>query len=103
MRSLSARKAAVLTALAVAFLIVSAHIQIAQQPGQQPVPGAAAPGQRGGRGAVDPRVQQRSYVFADTGEKLTYAVFVSSKVSKELTSGAPDVFAFFAKYSKAAR
>jgi predicted peptidase len=84
MSSLSARKAAVLTALAAGFLIVSIHVQLAQQPGQQPAPGAAAaPGQRGGRGAVDPRVQQRSYVFADTGENLAYAVFVSSKVSKD--------------------
>ena len=84
MISLSARKAAVLTALAAGFLIVSTHVQLAQQPGQQPAPGAAAaPGQRGGRGAIDPRVQQRSYVFEDTGEKLAYAVFVSSKVSKD--------------------
>jgi poly(3-hydroxybutyrate) depolymerase len=84
MISLSARKAAVLTALAAGFLIVSTHVQLAQQPGQQPAPGAAAaPGQRGGRGAIDPRVQQRSYVFEDTGERLAYAVFVSSKVSKD--------------------
>ena len=84
MTSLSARKAAVLATLAAGFLIVSTHVQLAQQPGQQPGTGAAAaPGQRGGRGAVDPRVQQRSYVFEDTGEKLAYAVFVSSKVSKD--------------------
>lgn len=84
MTSLSARKTAVLTALAAGFLIVSTHVQLGQQPGQQPAPGApAATGQRGGRGAVDPRVQQRSYVFPDTGEKLAYAVFVSSKVSKD--------------------
>src|SRR6476646_5616044 len=84
MSSLSARKAAVFTALAAGFLIASTQLQIAQQPGQQPGPGAAAPaGQRGGRAAVDPRVQQRTYVFADTGEQLPYAVFVSSKVSKD--------------------
>jgi predicted peptidase len=84
MSLLSARKAAVLAALAAGFLIVSTHVQLAQQPGQQPAPGAAAaPGQRGGRGAIDPRVQQRSYIFADTGESLAYAVFVSSKVSKD--------------------
>jgi predicted peptidase len=40
-------------------------------------------GQRGGRGAIDPRVQQRTYLFADTNEQLPYAVFVSSKVSKD--------------------
>jgi len=80
MTSLSGRKTALLAALAAGFLIVSTHVQLAQQP----APGAAAAsGQRGGRGAVDPRVQQRSYVFADTGEKLNYAVFVSSKVSKD--------------------
>ena len=84
MTSLSVRKAAVITALAAGFLVLSTHVQFAQQPGQQAAPGAAAAtGQRGGRGAVDPRVQQRSYVFADTGEKLAYAVFVSSKVSKD--------------------
>ena len=44
---------------------------------------AAAAGQRGGRGAIDPRVQQRTYLFADTNEELPYAVFVSSKVSKD--------------------
>ena len=84
MTSLSVRKAAVITALASGFLLASTQIQFAQQPGQQPGAGAAAPvGQRGGRGAVDPRVQQRNYVFQDTGETLPYAVFVSSKVSKD--------------------
>ena len=80
----SARKAGVITALAAGFLISSLQIQLAQQPAQQPGPGAAAAaGQRGGRGAIDPRVQQRTYVFADTNEKLPYAVFVSSTVSKD--------------------
>lgn len=31
---------------------------------------------------VDPRVQQRTYLFQETNERLPYAVFVSSKVSK---------------------
>jgi predicted esterase len=31
----------------------------------------------------DPRVQSRSYVFTNTGETLPYAVFVSTKVSKD--------------------
>ena len=84
MTSLSARKAAVITALAAGFLIASTQVQLAQQPGQQPGPGAAAAtGQPGGRGAIDPRVQQRTYLFADTNEELPYAVFVSSKVSKD--------------------
>jgi predicted peptidase len=74
----------VITALAAGFLIVSTQLQLAQQPGQQPGPGApAATGQPGGRGAIDPRVQQRTYRFADTNEELPYAVFVSSKVSKD--------------------
>jgi predicted peptidase len=53
-----------------------------QGPGQQP-------GRRGGgRGfggfikSNDPRVQNRTYHFADTNEDLPYCVFVSSKVSK---------------------
>jgi predicted peptidase len=84
MSSLSGKKAAALTVLTAGFLIVSTHVQLAQQLSQQPAPGAAAAiGQRGGRGAIDPRVQERSYVFADTKEKLAYAVFVSSKVSKD--------------------
>jgi predicted peptidase len=82
MTSLSARKAAVITVLAAGLLILSIQVHLAQQLGQQPVPGApAAAGQRGGRGAIDPRVQQRTYRFADTNEELPYAVFVSSKVS----------------------
>jgi len=71
-------------ALAAGFLFVSTQVPYAQQPAQQPAPGApAAAGRGGGRGAVDPRVQQRTYTFADTGEQLPYAVFVSSKVSKD--------------------
>ena len=31
----------------------------------------------------DPRVQSRTYVFTNTGETLPYAIFVSSKVTKE--------------------
>jgi poly(3-hydroxybutyrate) depolymerase len=33
--------------------------------------------------APDPRVQQRKYHFADTNEDLPYALFVSSKVTKD--------------------
>jgi hypothetical protein len=84
MTSLSARKAAVITSLAAGLLIASTQLQLAQQPSQQPGAGApAAAGQRGGRGAIDPRVQQRTYRFADTNEEPPYAVFVSSKVSKD--------------------
>ncbi len=34
----------------------------------------------------DPRVEQRTYLFEDTGEELPYAVFVSSKVSDDVES-----------------
>jgi predicted peptidase len=36
-----------------------------------------------GRGAVDARVQQRTYTFADTNESMPYALFVSSKVTRD--------------------
>lgn len=71
--------------LSIGFLLVSTQLHLAQQLGQQPVPTAAAAGQRGARGPqpVDPRVQNRTYLFTDTNEQLPYAVFVSSKVSKD--------------------
>jgi predicted esterase len=55
---------------------------------QEPAPQAGrgiGPGQRGGfmQMPLDPRVQMRSYLFKDTNENLQYAVFVSSKVSKD--------------------
>ena len=87
MRSRSVMKAALIAGLALSLHIASTQIHFAQQPVQQPAP-AAAPGQqapRGGgqRGAVDPRVQQRVYVFKETNEFLPYALFVSSKVRKD--------------------
>ena len=82
MTSPSQRKAGLIVALVSGFLFVSTHL--GQQAGQQATPGAPpAAAQRGGRGAVDPRVQQRTYTFTDTSEQLPYAVFVSSKVSKD--------------------
>src|ERR1051326_1006053 len=84
MTSLSARKAAWIVALMTGSLIATTQIQLAQQPGQQPAAGAAAAAApRGGRGAADPRIQQRTYTFKDTNEEMPYAVFVSSKVSKD--------------------
>ena len=81
MTSPLARKAGAI-ALAAGFLLGSTRVQHAQQPAPS-VPGApAAVGRGGGRGAIDPRVQERTYTFADTNEQLPYAVFVSSKVSK---------------------
>ena len=85
MTSPALRKFALVVALVSGFLFTSTQIQFGQQPGQQPAPGAAAaaPGARGGRGAIDPRVQQRTYIFKDTNEELPYAVFVSTKVTKD--------------------
>ena len=48
--------------------------------------GAPQPGRGGGRGAVDSRVQQRTYTFADTNEQMPYALFVSSKVTRDKKS-----------------
>ena len=44
--------------------------------------GGAQGARAGGRGAIDPRVQQRTYKFTATDD-LPYALFVSSKVSKD--------------------
>lgn len=63
-----------------------AKIQLAQEPAQQPAPAAAgAQATRGGgaRGGADPRVQQRTYLFTDSNEQMPYALYVSSKVSKD--------------------
>ena len=83
MTSRFVNRAGLAAALAAGFLIASIQVPFAQQPAAQPAPAAAAAPGRGGRGAVDPRVQQRTYLFTDTGEQLPYAVFVSSKVSKD--------------------
>ena len=55
----------------IAALLSASLIASAQVPAPQP------------RAPLDPRVQQRSYTFKDTNEVLPYAVFVSSKVTKE--------------------
>ena len=51
----------------------------------QQAPATAAPAPGRGRGPIpnDPRVQQRTYAFADTNESLPYAVYVSSKVRRD--------------------
>ena len=58
---------------------------LARQATTQVAPAAEAPqaGRGAGRGAVDSRVQQRAYTFADTSEQMPYALFVSSKVRKD--------------------
>lgn len=72
-----------LMTIGVAGAALLAQIAYAQQPAQQPAP-QAAPGR--GRGPIrppDPRVQQLKYHFADTNEELPYALYVSSKVTKD--------------------
>jgi predicted peptidase len=68
--------------VAVAIAGVSFYVQagFAQQATTGAPPAAAQ-----GKGAQqpDPRVQQRTYHFADTNVDLPYAVFVSSKVTKD--------------------
>lgn len=67
--------------LAVSFQLVMSQTALAQQ--AAPPSTSAAGAQQAGRGAVDPRVEQRTYTFADTNERMPYALFVSSKVSKD--------------------
>ena len=64
------------------------QISVAQQATPQTAPASSAPqaGRGGSRGAVDPRVQQRTYTFEETNEQMPYALFVSSKVTKDKKS-----------------
>lgn len=81
MIQLSRRHRGWIGALIAGTVIAAAQAQVPQP---SPAPGTAAPaGQPPPRAAIDPRVQQRTYTFKDTGEELPYAVFVSSKVSKD--------------------
>jgi poly(3-hydroxybutyrate) depolymerase len=64
------------------------QVQLAQQPGPaaapQGAPAAPQAGRGGGqRGGVDPRVQQRTYTFTETNEQIPYALFASSKVTRD--------------------
>src|SRR6188768_2057322 len=77
-------RAGLIVALTLAVQIASTQIQFAQQAAPQAAPAAPQAGRGGGqRGGVDPRVQQRTYTFADTNEQMPYALFVSSKVTKD--------------------
>jgi predicted esterase len=60
-------------AIGLALALAVASFASAQPPG----------GDRGFNTAPDPRVEQRSYPFEDTDEEMAYALFVSSKVSKD--------------------
>ena len=72
-------------AVIVTVSIASGLVLSAQQAAPTAAPAASAPqnGRGGGRGPVDPRVQQRTYTFADTNEQMPYALFVSSKVTRD--------------------
>jgi predicted peptidase len=71
-------------AVGVACLAGIAAVALCLQTGlaQQAATPAAAPTGRGAQ-PPDPRVQQRKYHFAETKEDIPYAVFVSSKVTKD--------------------
>ena len=71
------------------FAVLAASFTLAmfQNPSAQ-TPAAGAPQAAADPWAatVDPRVQQRTYLFTDTGEQMRYALFVSSKVTKNTKS-----------------
>jgi poly(3-hydroxybutyrate) depolymerase len=69
--------------LSLPFALPQVQFAAWQEPAPAPAGQAVAPGARaGGRGAVDPRVQQRTYKFTATDD-LPYALFVSSKVTRD--------------------
>jgi len=68
-------------ALCVQFIVTHVPLALAQEPAAQPAP--PAPGRGRGPIPVDPRVQIRTYRFADTNEDIPYAIYVSSKVSRD--------------------
>jgi poly(3-hydroxybutyrate) depolymerase len=74
------KMAGVLAGAALSLSLALPQVQFAAA--QQPGPASAGQaGPRGGR-VIDPRVQQRTYKFTATDE-LPYALFVSSKVTKD--------------------
>jgi predicted peptidase len=85
MESRSVMRGILAAGLIVGVQLAVSQIPFAQETATQAAPAANAPqaGRGGGRGAVDARVQQRTYTFADTNEQMPYALFVSSKVTKD--------------------
>jgi predicted esterase len=85
MRSRNVVRGTLAVGLAVSIQVALSQVPFAQQAAPQApaADGAPQPGRGGGRGAVDSRVQQRTYTFADTNEQMPYALFVSSKVTKD--------------------
>jgi predicted peptidase len=67
--------------LTISVQLTMGQVPFAQQATPQTAPATTA--QPPGRGAVDPRVQQRTYTFADTNEQMPFALFVSSKVTRD--------------------
>jgi len=63
-------------ALTLSFAIVQTPSALGQSPGGDKQG-------RGGLGKKDPRVQQRTYRFDDNKQEMPYALFVSSKVTKD--------------------
>jgi poly(3-hydroxybutyrate) depolymerase len=74
---ITTKRIAAVGPMALALLLSYSIVQTPSAFGQPP---AAA---KGGKAKSDPRVQQRTYHFADTNEELPYSLFVSSKVSKD--------------------
>ena len=75
------------TGIALCLPVAIVTFALAQNTGTEatstPAPAVAAKGKGPLNRPPDPRVQQRTYHFQDTNEDLPYAVFVSSKVSKD--------------------
>ena len=67
--------------LALSASLALVQMSSAQVPGNRPPPNGPPSGPM--KIDPDPRVQQRTYRFADTNEDLAYTVFVSSKVRKD--------------------
>jgi predicted peptidase len=71
---------------AVVFAGLAGSLILGHAPAQAQEPAAKQAAKGKGSGFIksnDPRVQNRTYHFADTNEDLPYCVFVSSKVSKD--------------------